>query len=1768
MKLSMKKLLLASGLITLLALFGRTADAATVYTFNSAGSSSWTCPAGVTSVQVECWGGGGAGGAAQTVSGSGPTGGGGGGGGAYLKSTAVAVTPGNTYTLTVGAGGTSAGGVSTAGTASSFPGDSVTVTANGGAAGTSEDANGVFGAGGAGGAAGTGTSFAGGNGAAAVSGTGGGGGGSGAGTAAAGANASTVTGGTAPVGGGGGASGSSSSAAGSAGSFPAGGGSGGYAKSTTQRAGGAGGGGQVVITVNTPFAFTPGNLAVLLPGDSGANNTTLTILQVLTNAPGQTVVNSVAIDGSDSSGLHLSGSAGTSGDLADSGDGTLLAFTGANTTSFSTAVNSIAARGVGTLNSAGNYALQTTYTAVVSPTVQPRGASTFDNAHWAISDQGGMYTNGAVAPLPLGNFKAVKSFGGVNYVLTAVAGVPAVMSFSVGVTNYLSGVPADANATDFYLISSGQFPGIYDVLYVIDNTSATAGTIYKYNLVAGSWTADGTYSTGLGGFGLCAATNSAGVNLYFTTGSATTGNQIVQLTDTASPLNGGLTITPGSGITLYTAPAGALLKGLAFVPAAATPTVATAAATAIGATTATLNGGITYNGGTPLTGYGFYWSPTPPVTTADTQLQVGASDYSGAYAGNLTGLSVNTAYYFRAYAANSVGATLGGSDVSFYTLANPPAAPTVGNPTTTSLAVTIGAGDGNPVATLYAIKETTTGDYVQANGSLGASAVFQTAAVWGTVTVTGLLPDTSYAFAVFAQNGVGVNTGLGAGTSGQTSAPPTPTISVSPNALNFLPTLVGTTAGNMTFTVSGLNLIGNIALTAPANFQISTTSGSGFGASVTLTPSGGTVPDTTIYVNFQPTAQTGYSGNLTTSSSGANDPNVALSGTGALAPSVSTQPANPTNTTSATLNGTAVAANGAPITDRGFYWSASPNVSTVTGTQLDEGGTTLGTFSAPLTGLGANTLYYFRAYAANSAGLTLDSADVVLDTLAATPEAPVVGGPTTGSLTVAVGAGDGNPAATLYALGVTNLNQFVQANGSVAASPVFQTAAAWGAVTVTGLNPGTSYTFAAQAQNNAGLTTSFGPAATASTANVPFTPNNLAVLSATTASANNTTFSILELNPVTAAVAQTILVNGATGPDALRVSGSAGTAPKLADSGDGTLLVLAGFNSTNSSATANSITNRAVATLDVSNNFTLQTTYVGISGNQVRNATTVDNRTWYVADAGGIYTNGDTAPLNTGNILAVKSFGGVVYALQSKSGTIVVSAVSPNGTALTGLPGLARDSAAVDFYLISSGNNGAAYDVLYGLDEASATAGAIKKYSLAGGTWTSGGSYATSFGGYGLAVAPVFGGVGASLYVTSGDGTVAGNSLYQLTDTAGWNSALAVGVPTLLYTVPGAATLKGVALAPVPQLLVTNPADSGPGTLRQAIANAYADGVITFAPELSGATVTLASPLTLNTNLAIDAFALPGGVQINGAGSVQLFNVLSGNTVVLDSLTLVNGGAASGGAINNAGALTVNQCTLADNSAASGAGVYNTGVLTVNQSTLSGNSATQGAAIDNESLLTVNQSTLSGNAANAGGGIFNDGAATLTLFNSIVAGNSGSVGADLDNVSGGVGTFAGANLLQNLSDPGFGTSGNPPISAAPLLTLLTYNGGPTPTLAPLSGSPAIGACAANEYYDQRGFPRLSTTTADIGSVGYGSNPSGPGWLGGSAFAPVAGTFQFGFTNFTFLQFTVLATTNLTVPGSWVPLGTAVESPSGSGHYQFTDTPSPVYGLRFYQVTSP
>ena len=204
-------------------------------TFTLAGTGTFgPVPAGVTAISVACTGGGGAG-AGLTGSGHG----GGGGGGAFAMESSLAVTPGKSYSYSTGAAGTQ-GASPVNGAASTFAGDTVTVTALGGHSAAQNSS-----AGAAGGAAGSNAiAFAGGTGAT-PSATGGGGGAA-AGQAGAGAGGSGATGGTGP-GGHGGAGGPSGTAPGTAGTAP--GGAGGGANSTSGAAiGGAGAAGTITVT--------------------------------------------------------------------------------------------------------------------------------------------------------------------------------------------------------------------------------------------------------------------------------------------------------------------------------------------------------------------------------------------------------------------------------------------------------------------------------------------------------------------------------------------------------------------------------------------------------------------------------------------------------------------------------------------------------------------------------------------------------------------------------------------------------------------------------------------------------------------------------------------------------------------------------------------------------------------------------------------------------------------------------------------------------------------------------------------------------------------------------------------------------------------------------------------------------------------------------------------------------------------------------------------------------------------------------------------------------------------------------------------------------------------------------------------------------------------------------------------------------------------------------------------------------------------------------
>jgi hypothetical protein len=319
-------------------------------------------------------------------------------------------------------------------------------------------------------------------------------------------------------------------------------------------------------------------------------------------------------------------------------------------------------------------------------------------------------------------------------------------------------------------------------------------------------------------------------------------------------------------------------------------------------------------------------------------------------------------------------------------------------------------------------------------------------------------------------------------------------------------------------------------------------------------------------------------------------------------------------------------------------------------------------------------------------------------------------------------------------------------------------------------------------------------------------------------------------------------------------------------------------------------------------------------------------------------------------------------------------------------------------------------------------------------------------------------------------------------------------------------------------ITVVNTNDSGPGSLRQALAVVNNGDTIDFDPSLKGQTVTLTTAeLVINKNITINGLGadLLAVSRAQNAPAFRIFHVLSAHTVVIQGLTISNGFAAQfgfgGGILNEASTLSVINCIVSGNSTDSsgggiadgfqtggtltiesstlrgnyagdyGGGIENSGTLTINNSTLSDNRGefTGGAILNGFSggSLTVRNSTLSGNSTQLhGGGIWNGGQSAIS--NSTLSGNSGMNGGAINNSQGTLEIEStilkrgesGANILNgsgmvnshgyNISDDNAGGFLNSPgdqINTDPMLGPLQNNGGTTFTHALLVGSPAIDA---------------------------------------------------------------------------------------------------------------
>lgn len=300
-------------------------------------------------------------------------------------------------------------------------------------------------------------------------------------------------------------------------------------------------------------------------------------------------------------------------------------------------------------------------------------------------------------------------------------------------------------------------------------------------------------------------------------------------------------------------------------------------------------------------------------------------------------------------------------------------------------------------------------------------------------------------------------------------------------------------------------------------------------------------------------------------------------------------------------------------------------------------------------------------------------------------------------------------------------------------------------------------------------------------------------------------------------------------------------------------------------------------------------------------------------------------------------------------------------------------------------------------------------------------------------------------------------------------------------------------------ILVTTTADSGPGSLRQAIVQAESTAgadTIRFDTEAGPfgppQTIRLENPLPpITGDLTIDGVVKgflwrAAGVTVDGNLRHRVFEVAPDATVTIGHITVTGGFAEDGGGILNRGELTLEGMSLSENEAVKrGGAVANLGGdLFVVNSTFWNNRADSGGALagDAEGRLTVRNATFLDNAARDGGAIWSEG--PLLIANTLAVRSD----SPLDCLATGPLSPDGGH---NIIGAGEGC-GETMVEEVPRFEGPDYYNGPTRTFALSGGNPTINlgdnALAVDRQgeplkWDQRhnGDPRFAAGITDIGA---------------------------------------------------------------------------------------
>jgi len=381
------------------------------------------------------------------------------------------------------------------------------------------------------------------------------------------------------------------------------------------------------------------------------------------------------------------------------------------------------------------------------------------------------------------------------------------------------------------------------------------------------------------------------------------------------------------------------------------PTFKASTLTATTATSSTIVTEIDSDGNDSITVRGVCWGTAQNPTVDNTKTTDGKG--IGSFTSVITGLTPSAIYYFRAYATNSVG-TAYGTQLTSTTLASTPtlSMTAMTNITLTSAKCSVNiTDDRGATITSRGIcwsksSNPTIADNKTSRGT--GKGIFND-------SISGLTPNIVYYVRAYATNSIGTAYSSQVSFSTIKSAPVLSTDTLS--AITATSAISGgtiTSDGGVTITAVGVCWAPTQNPTI-ANNKTRDDISTGFFSYLT-----NLMPNTTYYVRAYATNSLGTS--YGTQISFTTLPSI---------PSISTGPLSLLTSSSASCGGVISSDGGAAITAKGLCWSKLQNPTT--SDSKTSNGTGSSNFTSSITGLAANTTYYLRAYAVNSAGTAYSS---------------------------------------------------------------------------------------------------------------------------------------------------------------------------------------------------------------------------------------------------------------------------------------------------------------------------------------------------------------------------------------------------------------------------------------------------------------------------------------------------------------------------------------------------------------------------------------------------------------------------------------------------------------------------------------------------------------------------------------------------------------------------------------------------------------------------